>query len=119
MERALGLRELQPSAGGNVAYGDAAAEVVDRLHGAVPHVGGEAVRLHGAARARERRRRPDGASSASARPHVGAPRRRRGAAGSDAEAARGGEGRGEQGEGAVARGGAWRRERRAEAEVEG
>ena len=117
MERALCLRELQPSARGDVAYGDATAEVVDRLHGAVPHVGGEAVRLHGAARARKRRRRPDGASSA--RPHVGAPRGRRGAAGSDAEAAGGGKGRGEQGEGGVARGVAWRREGRAETKVEG
>jgi hypothetical protein len=49
--------------------GDAAAEVVDGVHGAVAHGGREAVRLHGAAGAREARR-VDGACS---RPHGGAP----------------------------------------------
>ena len=118
LERALGLRELQPGAGGDVADGDAAAEVVDRLHGAVPHVGGEAVRLHGAAGAREPgpRRRPDGAPGA--RPHVGAPRGRRGPARGDAEALGRGARGGEE-EGGMARGPAGRREGRAETHVEG
>lgn len=70
LERALGLRDLQAGAGGDIADGDAAAEVVDGLHGAVPHVGGEAVGLHGAAGARERQCL-DGA--AGARPQVGTP----------------------------------------------
>lgn len=73
MQRALGLRELQPRAGRDVADGDAAAEVVDGLHGAVAHAGGEAVGLHGAAGAREPRR----LDGPRAGPHVVAPPRRR------------------------------------------
>lgn len=90
--------------------------MVDRLHGAVPHVGGEAVRLHGAAGAPERGRHPDRATGA--RPHVGAPRERRGPARADAEALRKGRRGGEE-EGGMARGPAGRKDGRAEAEVEG
>lgn len=45
--RQCGLGELQVDAGGDVANGDADTEVIDGVHGAVTHVRGEAVGLHG------------------------------------------------------------------------
>jgi hypothetical protein len=73
LKRAFRLRELQASAGGDVTDCDATAEVVYGFHGAVPHIGGEAVGLHGAAGASERRRL-DG--TAGARPQIRTPRGR-------------------------------------------
>lgn len=55
LERALCQVNLQAGSGGDVADGDATAEVVDGVHGAVAHVSGEAVGLYGATKAREAR----------------------------------------------------------------